>query len=244
MYYQYVRIESGLNCSKNFSLAWAVSPGSLSREKKSRPSKPLAIEIPGLTDEVRLTTDREGVRHIEATNDHDLAVASGYVHCRDRLFQMDQTRRQVDGTEAELLGAGRLEADIQARILGLHRAAERTLAALSPPFQVLLQAYSVGVNHCIDTLPLPPEYALLELTQVRPWQAVDSVDIAKAFAASLSLIENDTGLTKDLQAFVAAGIAGGFDGQLFFSADVFRSAPMDPAATVPDATNGTPFAGR
>jgi penicillin amidase len=191
----------------------SVSPGSLSREKKSRPSKPSAIEIPGLTDEVRLITDRDGVRHIEATNDHDLAVAQGYVHCSDRLFQMDQTRRQVDGTEAELLGPGRLSADIQARILGLHRAAQRSLDAASPPLQALLQLYADGVNHCIDTLPLPPEYDLLELTQVRPWQA-----------------------------FVAAGSVGGFDGQLFFSADVFRSAPMDPASTVPDATNGTPFA--
>ena len=66
------------------SLAWAVSPGSLSREKKSRPSKPLAIEIPALEAKVSVTTDRDGVRHIEATNDHDLAVASGYVQCRDR----------------------------------------------------------------------------------------------------------------------------------------------------------------
>jgi penicillin amidase len=227
------------------SLAWAIPQKQSNFTDVTKFSKGgKTLEIPDLAAKVSVTTDREGVRHIEATNDHDLAVASGYVHCRDRLFQMDQTRRQVDGTEAELLGQGRLEADIQARILGLHRAAERTLATLSPPFQALLQAYSVGVNHCIDTLPLPPEYDLLELTQVRLWQAVDSVNIAKAFAASLSLIENDTELTEDLQAFVAAGIEGGFDGQLFFSADVFRSAPMEPASTVPDATNGTPFAGR
>jgi penicillin amidase len=186
-------------------------------------------------------TDRDGVRHIEATNDHDLAVASGYVHCRDRLFQMDQTRRQVDGTEAELLGPGRLPADIQARILGLHRAAERTFDEVSPRLKNLLEAYADGVNHCIDTLPLPPEYDLLELTQVRPWQAIDSFDIAKAFVASLSL-DIDTGLTEDLLAFI--DIFGEEIGKIFFFADVFRSAPMDPASTVPDATNGTPFAGR
>ncbi len=221
---------------------FSVGLVSMSRKKESRPSKPPAIEIPALTDKVRVITDRDGVRHIEATNDFDLAIASGYVHCRDRLFQMDQTRRQVDGTEAELLGPGRLGADIQARIVGLHRAAERSFDEASDRFKKLLQAYADGVNHCIAQEPLPPEYDLLELTQVRPWEALDTVNISKGFAASLSL-DIDTGLTEDLLAFNAAGKAGGFDGQLFFSADVFRSAPMDPASTVPDATNGTPFAG-
>jgi penicillin amidase len=201
------------------------------------------ISVPGLSAPVRVLTDADGVRHIEAANDLDGARAQGFVHCRDRLFQMDDTRRQVDGTEAELLGPGRLEADIQARIIGLHRAAQRSLDAAPSAFKALLEAYAAGVNHCIATVPLPPEYALLELTQVRPWQAVDSAMIGKAIAASLSL-DVDTGLTEDLLAFVSAGSAGGaFDGQVLFSADVFRAAPMDPASTVPDATNTTPFAG-
>jgi penicillin amidase len=225
------------------SLTWAVPLGQAHFNKFTRaPKGGEVIEIAVLSDTVRVTTDRDGVRHINATNDFDLAIASGYVHCRDRLFQMDQTRRQVDGTEAELLGRGRLEADSQARIVGLHRAAKRSFDAAPPRFQALLQAYTNGVNHCIDTLPLPPEYALLELTQVRPWEAIDSVKVWKGIAASLSL-DIDTEFTLDLQAFSAAGIAGSFDGQALFSADVFRSAPMDPASTVPDATNGAPFLG-
>lgn len=198
-------------------------------------------EIPGLGAPVKVTTDKDGVRHIEAADDFDLQLAQGYVHCRDRLFQMDQTRRMVDGTEAELLGPARLPADIQARIVGLHRAAQRSLDAAPPRFQALLQAYADGVNHCIQTLPLPPEYALLELTQVRPWEAVDALKIGKAISASLSL-DIDTGLTQALQQYIDAGSANGFDGQVLFAQDVFRSAPMDPASTVPDATNGTPYA--
>ncbi len=199
------------------------------------------IEIPGLIGVVNVTTDVDGVWHIEADNDADLSRAQGYVHCRDRFFQMDQTRRQVDGTESELMGPQRLGADIQARIIGLHRAAERSLAAASPRFQALLQAYADGVNHCLTTLPLPPEYALLELSEARSWQPVDTLKIGKAISASLSL-DVDTGLTQNLFEYIQAGIANGFDGQLFFSEDVFRSAPMDPASTIPDATNGTPYA--
>ncbi len=62
----------------------------------------------------------------------------------------------------------------------------------------------------------------------------------KAIAAGLSL-DIDIGPTRQLNGFIGAGIAGGFDGQTLFFEDVVRSAPMDPASTVPDATNVTPF---
>jgi penicillin amidase len=199
-----------------------------------------SVEIPGLNADVAVTTDGDGVRHLLAEDDFDLALAEGYVHCRDRLFQMDDTRRQVDGTQAELYGPGRLASDIQARIVGLHRAAQRSFDAAPPRFQALLQAYANGVNHCIDTLPLPPEYALLELTQVRPWTAVDSLAIGKGISASLSL-DVDTGLTETFLDYVDAGTTHGFDGAALFSADLYRAAPMDPASTVPDATGGMPF---
>jgi penicillin amidase len=122
------------------------------------------IALPGLSAPVRVLTDADDVRHIEAANDLDGVRAQGFVHCRDRLFQMDDTRRQVDGTEAELLGPGRLGADVQARTIGLHRAAQRSLDAAPSAFKALLNAYADGVNHCMATVPLPPEYALLELT--------------------------------------------------------------------------------
>ena len=173
------------------------------------------IVIPGLGGEVSVTTDRDGVWHIRADDDFDMARAQGYVQCRDRLFQMDDTRRQVDGTQAEVRGPGRLPADIQARIVGLHRAAQRSFDAAPPRFQAILQAYADGVNHCIDTLPLPPEYADLELTAVRPWEAVDSLKIGKAISASLSL-DIDTGFTADLFDFINAGIANGFPIQSVF----------------------------
>ncbi len=203
--------------------------------------QPDEIELPGLNHPVQVTTDANGVWHITAQDDFDLALAQGYVHCRDRFFQMDDTRRQVDGTESELLGPGRLNADIQARIVGLHRAAQRSLDASPPRFRALLESYADGVNYCLATLPLPPEYALLELTTARPWQPVDTLMIGKAISASLSL-DIDTDLTQQLFSYIQAGAANSFDGQALFSQDVYRSAPMDPASTVPDATDTTPYA--
>ena len=53
---------------------------------------------------VTIARDARGVPHIRAGSVHDLFVAEGYAMGSDRLFQMDLTRRYVDGRLAELLG--------------------------------------------------------------------------------------------------------------------------------------------
>jgi penicillin amidase len=198
------------------------------------------IMIPGLEGPVSVVTDLEGVPHISAENDLDAARAQGYVHARDRFFQMDLTRREVSGDLAELVGSSAIGGDVQSRTIGLRRAAVRSGSVLSARELAILQAYADGVNAWLDSNPLPPEYAALELTAARPWDPIDSLVIGKAIAASLSL-DIDIGLTLELQSFIGAGIAGGFDGQALLFEDVVRSAPMDPASTVPDATGSTPF---
>ena len=199
-----------------------------------------SLSLPGLESPVRVVTDNQGVRHIYANNDLDSALAQGWVQARDRFFQMDLTRRQVGGRLAELLGSDLIPGDIQGRTLGLQRAAERSAAVLTDRERAILEKYSDGVNAYLASNPLPIEYGALEITEARPWTVVDSLAAAKGIAAGLSL-DIDTGLTQTLQAYVAAGAAGGFDGQALFFEDVVRTAPMDPASTIPDATNQFPF---
>ena len=67
------------------------------------------------------------------------------MHAQDRLFQID-TRRQADGTLAELLGPAALPTDVQLRTIGLHRAAARSLPALSGDTRAVRAAYADGVN--------------------------------------------------------------------------------------------------
>ncbi len=204
------------------------------------------VDLPGLSEEVRVIVDRFGIPHVFAKNDADLVRVQGYLHARDRLFQMDMTRRQVDGTLAELLGERALNGDIQVRTLGLHRAAQRSLDAFDPDTVALLGAYAEGVNQYIDEAEtagtLPPEYEALELTRVRRWEPLDTVIVGKGLAARLSL-DIDLGLLEELEATIAAGEAASppFDGAALFAEDVRRVAPMDPAAMVPDATGTVPF---
>lgn len=200
------------------------------------------VSIPGLTGKVKVIVDRFGTPHVFAENDFDLARVIGFVQARDRFWQMDTTRREVSGDLAELIGPSALNGDVQNRTIGLRRAAVRSLALLTPRELALAEAYSEGVNYWLQTNPLPPEYAQLELATARPWEPVDSLVIGKAISASLSL-SIDTGLVEQLDAYVKAGQAATppYDGQKLLFDDVRRNAPMDPASSVPDATGAFPY---
>ncbi len=117
-----------------------------------------AVEIDGLDGRATIVRDADGIVHIVARTERDLFFLQGWVHARDRLFQMDTTRQTASGTLAELLGQGALATDVQPRTFGLRRAAERGFDVLSPEAQADIEAYAAGVNAYALNNPLPPEY--------------------------------------------------------------------------------------
>ena len=117
--------------------------------------------VAGLRAAVLVLRDIEGIPHIIANNEHDMVMMQGWVHARDRLFQMDFSRRQASGTLAEMLGVSALESDVEFRTIGLRRAAERSLVVLPEETKAALEAYASGVNAYVAVHPLPPEYAPL-----------------------------------------------------------------------------------
>jgi penicillin amidase len=184
-----------------------------------------------------VTRDSNGITHIRAGSLHQVLFLNGWVHARDRLFQMDVTRRSAEGTLAELLGKGALPSDVQSRTIGLGRAADRTWAAAPTDLKNDLQAYADGVNAYTAHHPLPPEYTALHLMQVARWTPQDSLAVGKAISFELSF-DNDIGATLQLQAYVAA--LGPVQGYALFSQDVMRSQPFSNASTVPDASGTAP----
>lgn len=199
--------------------------------------------LPGLKNPVRVVRDGLGVPHVYARNDHDAFFVNGYLHAQDRFFEMDDMRRQADGTRAELLGAGPgdgvLAFDVFVRTLGLKRAAERSAAAYPDWVMADLRAYADGVNLWLERNPLPAEYAALELTKAsaRPWTPVDSILIFKFIATQLSLFADfqDVANTAVLGTYEAAGQSAGFDGTRLFFDDVARSQPFEPTVSIPPA---------
>jgi penicillin amidase len=198
------------------------------------------VQVPGLHAAAEITRDSSGIVHVRANNEHDLFLLQGWAHAEDRLFQMDLTRRRASGTLAELLGPAALSGDIQLRTFGLRRAAERSLPLVSARALAAVEAYAEGVNAFVATHPLPPEYGVLRLTRFSPWTALDSATVAKLIAFGLAFDLSDIDHTVALLSYQQAGMILGFDGTKLFFQDLFRSAPFDPASTIPDALGPAP----
>ncbi len=122
--------------------------------------------IPGLTGSVDVRYDDRGVPHVFATNLLDAYRAIGWVHARDRLFEMEIQTRAVAGTLTELVGKRAVALDRESLAMGLAWGAERSyrLADSTAPSSRAVRAYSDGVNAYIDQMSasdLPLEYRLL-----------------------------------------------------------------------------------
>ena len=194
-------------------------------------------ELPGLRTPGLVVYDSNGIPHICSGSDRDTYFLQGYVHARDRFFQMDFQRRAFSGTLAEVLGPGALGSDVELRTLGLRRAAAESLGAYAAAgmdeLLAMLAAYSQGVNAYLASHPLPPEYGPLEITRAAPWTPLDSVTVAKGLAFGLSFDLPEIDLTVLATAYGAAGDVLGFDGLALLFEDTSRSAPFDPTVSIP-----------
>ncbi len=188
--------------------------------------------FPGLSEPVTVHEDARGVPTIIGSSEEDVAFVQGFIHARDRMFQMDYFRRLGSGTLAELVGPAALSTDVQLRTFGLRRAAQDSWKILDAQTKSILQSYANGVNAWLNSRPLPPEYAGLELTHVQPWTPVDTITYAKLLAFNLSF-DLDIDATIDFATYQAVGQFVGFDGTALYFEDVFRSQPRDGRVSVP-----------
>ena len=194
------------------------------------------IEVPRLNDSVTVQIDANGVPTIIGETEVDVSFVKGYLHARDRFFQMDYLRRIASGTVAELLGAPALASDIQLRTLGLRRAAWATFAELDPTEKGALKAYVDGVNYYLANDPLPPEYGALELSMAEPWSPVDSLVVGKLLAFQLSFDQSLSDISNTIQVgtYQAVGDAVGFDGTALYLQDLNPFIPVDGRLSIPD----------
>ena len=152
----------------------------------SMPVRDGTWKVPGLRSAVTVTVDADGVPRIRADTETDAAAALGYLHARDRLFQMDTMRRVASGRLSELLGRTTLPLDRSMRVLGLRHRAEEEWAAMPPAPRALMEAYAAGVNAFMAAHGRwsAPEFALLGAPE--PWLPVDSLLWGKLMGVYLS----------------------------------------------------------
>ncbi|MGH7453579.1 MAG: penicillin acylase family protein, partial [bacterium] len=148
------------------------------------------IKIPALQGRVKILLDRRGVPHVFAEHAEDLPVAVGYLHARERLFQMEMIVRSIRGRLSEVVGAVALPSDRFFLENGFRDAADRAYAAAdrSHPAYHTLERYTAGVNYFIEQLSpadYPLEFKLLNFSPSR-WQPQNSAYLLKYMARQLS----------------------------------------------------------
>ena len=113
-------------------------------------------------------------------------MALGWLHARDRMFQMELMRRGAAGRLAELVGEPALRTDRFTRTLGLARRAEADLATLPAETRDLLEAYAAGVNAWIAARGRFAAPEFLALGAPEPWRPEHSLLWGKVMGLWLS----------------------------------------------------------
>jgi penicillin amidase len=122
-------------------------------------------EMPNLKAEVKVYFDNYGIPHIYGQNEEDVFRVLGYVHAKERLFQMEIVRRVSSGRLSEIFGSKTLETDKFFRMLGINKraedAAKKFMLNTDEPWKKSMLAYVDGVNHFIETKRRRFEFLLL-----------------------------------------------------------------------------------
>lgn len=128
---------------------------------------------------------------IEATDDHDLAVALGMVHGHLRLTQIEIMRRVAQGRLAEILGAVALPVDRAMRIIDFTRAVPQIEAQLPAGTRAWLEGFVAGINALIagppkGPLPERPEEFRLLGVEPEPWTLTDVLAVGRLAASDFT----------------------------------------------------------
>jgi penicillin amidase len=144
------------------------------------------VVLRGLQAPVSVERDEIGVATLTAANRLDLARALGFVHAQERYFQMDLLRRAGAGELAELLGAAVVDVDRERRLYRLRARARAAFSDAPDEDQLLLLAYTRGVNAGLRALMAKPfEYFLLR-SEPQEWRPEDSLLVAAALYFDLT----------------------------------------------------------
>jgi penicillin amidase len=145
-----------------------------------------AFPVPGADTSLEVICDENAIPHIFAGSERDAYYALGYMHARERLWQMEFMRRLGAGRLAEVLGEPALKVDRFIRTLGLYRISEEDTGRLPPDMRAAFDAYAAGVNQWLSTRPepLPPEFHLLGF-EPETWKVADSLVWGRLMALRL-----------------------------------------------------------
>jgi penicillin amidase len=168
--------------------------------RSAAPDRDGRLEVAGLHGTVDVLWTDRAVPHVWAGSLEDAVFAQGFLHARDRLWQMELVRRAVQGRLAEVMGEPALETDRFMRRLGLWDAARASLALLDDRERRLLDAYGRGVNQALATRDgaLPPEFLALRF-EPEPWEPAHTLAVAKMMSFTLAAYGESVAVARALR---------------------------------------------
>ncbi len=127
--------------------------------------------------------------HISTDDEEAVWFAQGYVHARDRFFQMELARRLASGRLAEIFGAQALPSDRKMRTWRVGASARRQTALLGGESRAVLDAYASGVNAALERFGrrISPEVWLMGFDP-EPWLPENSLEVALLLQMDLSFV--------------------------------------------------------
>lgn len=178
----------------------------IDRAAQSLPTLHGTINLKGLNQAASVSFDTLAVPTIQAESRENAYRILGYLHARDRLFQMDMLRRKSEGTLAEVLGEKALPIDRKQRTYGFRQVAVAAIDRLTESERTVLAAYSDGINRYIETAhEFPPEFRLLHYRPA-PWVPADSLMVGSTMFQTLSDQEQDERMLTVMQACLPAEV--------------------------------------
>lgn len=147
--------------------------------------KPLELAASGEWPkaDVEVLVGEMGVPHIYGSTEPDLAYALGFMHARDRLFQVILLRAAAEGRLTEVFGEDLLSTDQELRILTYKL--DEQVARMSARARDLVDAYCAGLNRGAEVAGRSAEMSLLGI-DFEPFAPRDVVAVARLQAWDLS----------------------------------------------------------
>ncbi len=124
------------------------------------------VTLQGLNDNAEVYFTEYGIPHIYAQGEADAYKSLGYIHAKERLWQMDLLRHVGSGRLSELFGSDMISADKYLRTMGLSgyaRESAELYIERNHESLPLVQAYLDGINDYISNNPKPLEHTILGL---------------------------------------------------------------------------------
>ncbi len=106
--------------------------------------EPLALQDDALANDVEILVDDMGIPHVYGEDMPELAYGLGFMHGRERRFQITVVKHAATGRLSEILGSSYLNSDRYLRIF-TYRLDEQ-IAAMSDRDRTLLETYTAGLN--------------------------------------------------------------------------------------------------